>query len=194
VSHRFVILPIAAVLALSACAGSDTDEAGTTSPSTTSSDTMSSSSDGGSQTTAANTIVDVAAGAGTFTTLVTAVQAAGLEETLRGPGPFTVFAPSDDAFAKLPAGTLDTLLADPKGDLTSILTYHVVPGKVMAADVAGMNGKTVTTVNGAAFTVNVSGDAVTLTDAAGNTATVTKTDIAADNGVIHVIDTVLMPK
>ena len=124
-SHRFVILPIAAVLALSACAGSDTDEAGTTSPSTTSSDTMSSSSDGGSQTTAANTIVDVAAGAGTFTTLVTAVQAAGLEETLRGPGPFTVFAPSDDAFAKLPAGTLDTLLADPKGDLTSM---SVSPG------------------------------------------------------------------
>ncbi len=192
-SHRFVILPIAAVLALSACGGADDEEASATSPSTTSSDTMTSSSDGG-QTTAANTIVDVAAGAGTFTTLVTAVQAAGLEETLRGPGPYTVFAPGDDAFAKLPAGTLDTLLADPKGDLTAILTYHVVPGKVMAADVTGMNGQTVTTVNGAALTVNVSGNAVTLTDAAGNTATVTKTDIAADNGVIHVIDTVLMPK
>ena len=114
--------------------------------------------------------------------------------TLRGDGPFTVFAPTDEAFAALPAGTLDTLLADPTGDLAGILTYHVVEGEVMAADVVDMDGQEVTTVNGATFTVNVGDDgAVTLTDAAGNEVDVVQTDVDASNGVIHVIDGVLLP-
>ena len=139
-------------------------------------------------------IVDTAIAAGDFTTLVAAVQAAGLEETLRGEGPFTVFAPTDDAFAALPAGTVDTLLADPTGDLADILTYHVVAGEVLAADVVGLDGQSVETVNGATFTVNVGDDGtVTLTDAAGNDVTVVATDIMATNGVIHVIDAVLLP-
>ncbi|MET0729267.1 MAG: fasciclin domain-containing protein [Acidimicrobiales bacterium] len=139
-------------------------------------------------------IVDTAVAAGDFTTLVAAIQAAGLEETLRGDGPFTVFAPTDDAFAVLPAGTVDSLLEEPEGALADILTYHVVEGAVMAADVVGLDGQDVTTVNGAAFTVNVGEDgAVTLTDAAGNEVAVTTTDIETSNGVIHVIDAVLMP-
>jgi uncharacterized surface protein with fasciclin (FAS1) repeats len=139
-------------------------------------------------------VVDTAVAAGDFGTLVTAVQAAGLEETLRGDGPYTVFAPTDDAFAALPAGTLDTLLADPDGDLSGILTYHVVEGEVLAEDVAGLDGQQVTTVNGATFTVGVGDDgSVTLTDAAGNQAAVTQTDVTASNGVIHVINGVLLP-
>ena len=143
---------------------------------------------------AAPDIVDTAIAAGGFETLVAAVQAAGLEETLRGEGPFTVFAPTDDAFAALPEGTVDSLLADPQGALTDILTYHVVPGAVLAADVAGLAGQAVTTVNGATFTVNVADDgSVSLTDGAGNQVNVVQTDITASNGVIHVIDAVLMP-
>jgi uncharacterized surface protein with fasciclin (FAS1) repeats len=130
-------------------------------------------------------IVDTAKSAGSFNTLVTAVQAAGLVDTLKGPGPFTVFAPTDAAFAKIPKAKLDALLKD-KEALTKVLTYHVVPGKVMAADVKpGM----VKTVEGNAFKVSTSGGKVMV-----DKATVTKTDIAADNGVIHVIDTVIMPK
>ena len=140
-------------------------------------------------------IVDTAVGAGSFATLVAAVQAAELDDTLRGDGPFTVFAPTDDAFAALPAGTLDTLLADPTGELAGILTYHVVEGEVMAADVVDLDGQEVTTVNGATFTVNVGDDgAVTLTDAAGNEVDVVQTDVDANNGVIHVIDAVLLPR
>jgi uncharacterized surface protein with fasciclin (FAS1) repeats len=139
-------------------------------------------------------IVETADAAGDFTTLVAAVQAAGLEETLQGDGPYTVFAPTDAAFEALPEGTVDTLLEDPEGDLTSILTYHVVDGEVPAADVAGLDGEEVETLNGATFTVNVGDDGnVTLTDAAGNEVTVTQTDVEASNGVIHVIDAVLMP-
>jgi uncharacterized surface protein with fasciclin (FAS1) repeats len=139
-------------------------------------------------------IVDTAIAAGDFTTLVAAVQAAGLENTLRGEGPFTVFAPTDDAFAALPDGTIETLLEDPAGDLTDILTYHVVAGAVPAADVVGLDGQQVTTVNGAAITVGVADDGkVTLTDAAGNDVAVVATDVQADNGVIHVIDAVLLP-
>lgn len=130
-------------------------------------------------------IVDTAVAAGDFDTLVTAVQAAGLEETLRGEGPYTVFAPTDAAFDALPAGTLDTLLADPEGDLADILTYHVVEGDVPAADVVGLDGQEVTTVNGTVFTVGVADDgAVTLTDAAGNDVAVTQTDVEASNGVV----------
>ena len=132
----------------------------------------------------AQDIVDVAAKAGNFNTLVTAVKAAGLVDTLKGPGPFTVFAPTDAAFAKVPKAKLDALLAD-KAALTKVLTYHVVPGKVMAADVKA--GK-VKTVQGSEITVSTAGGVKV------DAANVVKTDIAADNGVIHVIDSVIMPK
>ena len=129
-------------------------------------------------------IVDTAVAAGSFKTLVTAVQAAGLVDTLKGPGPITVFAPTDEAFAKIPKATLDALLKD-KAALAKVLTYHVVPGKVMAKDVkAGM----VKTVQGSSITVATTGGVKV------DAANVVKTDIAADNGVIHVIDTVIMPK
>lgn len=134
---------------------------------------------------ASKDIVDTAIEAGNFTTLVAAVEAAGLVETLKGEGPFTVFAPTDEAFAKLPEGTVEGLLADPEA-LTKILTYHVVPGAVMAADLT--DGMTATTVEGQDVTIKV-GDAVMVNDA-----TVTTPDIAASNGVIHVIDTVIMPR
>ena len=142
---------------------------------------------------AGDDIVDTAVGAGSFDTLVAAVQAAGLEETLRGDGPFTVFAPTDEAFDALPEGTLDALLADPEGDLTEILTYHVVDGEVPAADVVEMDGQAVETLQGGSFTVELEGEAVVLVDAAGNRVNVTTTDVEASNGVIHVIDTVLSP-
>ena len=142
---------------------------------------------------AGDDIVDTAVGAGSFDTLVAAVQAAGLEETLRGDGPFTVFAPTDEAFNALPEGTLDALLADPEGDLTEILTYHVVDGEVPAADVLEMDGQSVETLQGGSFTIELDGDAVVLIDAAGNRVNVTTTDVEASNGVIHVIDTVLSP-
>jgi uncharacterized surface protein with fasciclin (FAS1) repeats len=138
-------------------------------------------------------IVETAAAAGDFKTLTAALKAAGLDETLKGPGPFTVFAPTDAAFAKLPEGTVDTLLKDPKGQLAEILKYHVVAGEVTAADVAKMDGQKVKTVQGGELTVEVSGDKVVLVDAAGNRVNVIKTDIAASNGVIHVIDAVLIP-
>lgn len=134
-------------------------------------------------------IVDVAASNGNFNTLVAAVQAAGLEDTLRSEGPFTVFAPTDAAFAALPAGTVEDLLKpENKDQLVSILTYHVLPGAVKASDVIGAETH-VDTVNGQSVTVDGTGDTVTV-----NNATVTATDIEASNGVIHVIDTVLLPK
>ena len=133
-------------------------------------------------------LVQTAIDAGSFKTLVAAVQAAGLVETLQGPGPFTIFAPSDAAFAKLPAGTVDALLAD-KAKLASILTYHVVPGKVMAGDVIKAKGAAPKTVNGQALDVAVRMGKVYV-----NGAQVTSADIVASNGVIHVIDAVLMPK
>ena len=136
---------------------------------------------------AAGTIVEVAAGAGQFETLVAAVKAAGLVETLSGPGPFTVFAPTDAAFAKLPAGTVEGLLAD-KAKLTSILTFHVVPGRVTAADIVAANGATPKTVNGQTVNVTVRDGKVYV-----NGAQVVTADVGASNGVIHVIDAVLMP-
>ena len=132
----------------------------------------------------AKDIVDTAVAAGSFKTLATALGAAGLVDTLKGKGPFTVFAPTDDAFAKIPKADLDALLKD-KAKLTAVLTYHVVAGKVMAADVKA--GK-VKTVQGSELTVTTT-DGVKV-----DNAKVVKTDIAADNGVIHVIDTVVMPK
>ncbi|MBD1883815.1 fasciclin domain-containing protein [Microcoleus vaginatus] len=129
-------------------------------------------------------IVDTAVSAGSFTTLVAAVQAAGLVDTLKGAGPFTVFAPTDEAFAKLPEGTVEALLKDiPK--LTKILTYHVVSGKVMAADV--VNLKSAKTVEGSEVKIDAS-NGVKINDS-----TVTTADVAADNGVIHIIDSVLLP-
>lgn len=133
------------------------------------------------------TIVEVAQEAGTFNTLVTALRAAGLVETLQGKGPFTVFAPSDEAFAKLPAGTIEALLKDQQ-KLASILTFHVLPGKVMAADVLKAKQLEATTVNGEALGVVVTDGKVYV-----NGARVTATDVEASNGVIHVIDSVLLP-
>ncbi len=138
-------------------------------------------------------IVDTAVAAGDFTTLAAALTAAGLVDTLKGTGPFTVFAPTDAAFAKLPAGTVEGLLKEPKGALTDILTYHVVAGEVMAADVVKLNGQKVKTVQGAELTVEVTGAKVALVDVAGNRVNVVTTDVKASNGVIHVIDGVLMP-
>lgn len=131
----------------------------------------------------AKDIVDTAVSAGQFKTLATALQAAGLVETLKGKGPFTVFAPTDEAFAKIPKAQLDALLAD-KAKLTAVLTYHVVAGKVMAADVKA--GK-VKTVQGKELTITTTGGVMV------DQAKVVKTDIVADNGVIHVIDSVVLP-
>ena len=132
-------------------------------------------------------IVDTAVGAGSFNTLVAAVKAAGLVETLKGTGPFTVFAPTDEAFAKLPAGTLDDLLKpENKAKLQGILTYHVVPGKVLAADVVNLNSAA--TVNGQSVTITVDDSGVKV-----DAAMVVQTDIEASNGVIHIIDSVIIP-
>ncbi len=134
-------------------------------------------------------IVDTAVAAGSFNTLATALKEAGLIETLKGKGPFTVFAPTDEAFAKIAKKDLDALLKDKK-KLTAVLTYHVVSGSVMAADVMKMkDGSKVKTVEGREFTLGLKDGKVTV-----DGANVVKTDIAASNGVIHVIDTVIMPK
>lgn len=145
------------------------------------------------------TVVELAVGSPDFSTLVTAVQAAGLVETLSRKGPFTVFAPTNAAFGKLPAGTVETLVQPAnKGTLTSVLTYHVVPGRVNAAQLLQeirKNGgsATLTTVQGGTLTARVVNGGVVLTDAKGGTARVTATDLMGSNGVIHVIDTVVMP-
>jgi uncharacterized surface protein with fasciclin (FAS1) repeats len=134
-------------------------------------------------------IVDTAASAGNFSTLVSAIEAAGLAETLQGEGPFTVFAPTDEAFAKLPAGTVENLLKpENKDQLTAILTYHVLPSEVMSSDIQGQ-ATTAETVQGGELEIDASGSAVMVEGA-----TVTQADIDADNGVIHAIDTVLMPE
>tara|TARA_B100000029_G_C17306571_1_gene862753 strand:- start:26 stop:607 length:582 start_codon:yes stop_codon:yes gene_type:complete len=149
---------------------------------------------------APGTVVEVAQGDETFSTLVSAVTAAGLGETLSGEGPYTVFAPTNDAFAKIPEATLTELTTNDTETLGTILTYHVVEGNVDAATLtqaiadAGEGGYTITTVNGGTLTATVVDGDVVLTDAAGGTSTVTATDVAASNGVIHVIDTVLMPQ
>jgi uncharacterized surface protein with fasciclin (FAS1) repeats len=145
------------------------------------------------------TIVGVAASNENFSTLVAAVKAAGLVETLNSEGPFTVFAPTNEAFAKLPKGTVESLLkTENKETLTSILTYHVVAGKFMAKDVLKAiednNGKfTITTVNGEELVAHIMDGKVMLKDAKGNSSTIVLTDVAASNGVIHAIDSVVMP-
>ena len=142
------------------------------------------------QDTMNKTVVEIAAGNKDFSTLVAAVKAAGLVETLSGKGPFTVFAPTNEAFAKLPKGTVEELLKpENKEKLTAILTYHVVAGKVMAADAIKLDGKNAKTVNGQEIAIKVMDGKVKINDA-----TVTAVDIVGSNGVIHVIDTVLLPK
>ena len=149
---------------------------------------------------AADTVVDLAIGSKDHTTLVAAVTAAGLVDTLKGAGPFTVFAPVNAAFDALPAGTVDTLLKpENKEQLTKILTCHVVPAQALAADVAkmiadGSGMAKVKTVGGCELTAKMEGDKVMIMDEAGGTATVTAADLKGSNGVIHVIDKVLMPK
>jgi uncharacterized surface protein with fasciclin (FAS1) repeats len=171
-------LAAVAGLTLAAC-GDDDDNAGSAATETTAA--------APADTTAAaaemKDIVDTAVAAGNFTTLATALTEAGLIETLKGEGPFTVFAPTDEAFAKVPQETLDALLAD-KEALTSVLTYHVVPGRVLAADVAAGE---VATVEGSNITITVDGGVKI------NDANVIATDVLATNGVIHVIDAVLLP-
>ncbi len=191
--RRGLLCPVAVVaaLVLAAC-GSDDAASDTTTAATTATTAAPASTDAPAVTEApaAGTIVDVAVAAGDFSTLVAAVDAAGLTETLSGPGPFTVFAPTDEAFAAALESlglTADELLAD-TATLTSILTYHVIAGEVPASQVVTMDGQTAATVNGADVTITLDGDRVMVNDA-----TVTAVDLPASNGIIHVIDKVLIP-
>jgi len=171
---KALFLPILLTLALGGCA-KDAPEASYTTPAAK------------AATQTSPDIVAVAAGAGQFNTLVAAVKAADLVETLQSPGPFTVFAPTDAAFAKLPPGTVDSLLLpENKDKLVAILTYHVVPGKVMAKDVVALDSAA--TVEGQSVSISASDSGVRVNDA-----NVVATDVMASNGVIHVIDTVLIP-
>ena len=155
---------------------------------------------GGAAMLPSKTIVENASASRDHTTLVAAVKAAGLVETLSGPGPFTVFAPTNAAFAKLPAGTVETLVKpENKALLTTILTYHVVPGTIMAKDVAakvkaGGGTASLATVQGGTLTFRKAGKGYTVTDAKGGSANITIADVRQSNGVVHVIDTVLMPQ
>jgi uncharacterized surface protein with fasciclin (FAS1) repeats len=182
-SHRTIAaLGLAGLLVLAAC-GDDEDDAA---PATTAAAAPATTTAVTDEAPASGDIVAVASAAPDFSTLVAAVQAAGLVETLQGPGPFTVFAPTNDAFAALPAGLVDALLLPENKDvLTKILTYHVVSGKVMAADVTAGD---VATVEGGSLTITTDGG-VKIFDA-----NVVQTDIEATNGVIHVIDQVLVPE
>jgi uncharacterized surface protein with fasciclin (FAS1) repeats len=154
---------------------------------------------GGAAMYPSKNIIENAVNSPDHTTLVSAVKAAGLVDTLEGPGPFTVFAPTNEAFAKLPAGTVDTLVKpENKATLTKILTYHVVAGRMSAKDIvtaikAGGGTTTLKTVSGGTLKASLQGGHVVLTDDKGGTATVTITDVFQSNGVIHVIDSVLMP-
>ena len=190
-----IALASAGALALAACSGAPEETTTTATDETAMADPMA------TDAATAGTIVEVAQGNPDFSTLVSAVTAADLGETLSGAGPFTVFAPTNAAFEKVPQATRDTLMSPAgKQDLSGILTYHVVKGETLAAALTdaikngGAEGAKLTTVNGAVLTAKAADGKVTLTDAAGNVANVTQTDIDASNGVIHVIDTVLMPK
>jgi uncharacterized surface protein with fasciclin (FAS1) repeats len=181
---RFVaVIGVGAAITLTAAACSDDEDSSTTTTTEAPAEVPAEE---------VGTIVDVAAGNEDFSTLVTAVTAADLAETLSGDGPFTVFAPTNDAFAALPAGTLDELLLPENQEtLTAILTYHVVAGEVMSTDLT--DGQEVETVQGETLTVGVTDSGVTLTDAGGNTVNVVAADVDASNGVIHAIDGVLIP-
>tara|TARA_B100001179_G_scaffold130322_1_gene93476 strand:- start:1075 stop:1656 length:582 start_codon:yes stop_codon:yes gene_type:complete len=187
-----IALASAASLAIAACA-EDTAEP-------TADDTVAMNDQMANDTAETGTIVEVAQGNPDFSTLVSAVTSANFGETLSGEGPYTVFAPTNAAFDKVPQSTRDELMSDAgREDLTNILTYHVVQGETnaqaltQAIEAAGEDGYKLTTVNGAELTAMMDGGNVVLVDAAGNRATVTSTDVDASNGVIHVIDTVLMP-
>jgi uncharacterized surface protein with fasciclin (FAS1) repeats len=177
----------AGVLVVGACS-SDSDDSADDAPATTAAATTDDTAMGDGMMD--ETIVDVAASNPDFSTLVELVTAAGLGETLSGEGPFTVFAPTDEAFEAVDPATLESLGADTDA-LTAVLTYHVVPASVMAADLT--DGQVVETVQGGTFTVNITDEGVTLTDGAGQTINVIDTDLEASNGVIHVIDGVLLP-
>ena len=208
---RFTPLVIAgAAIALGACAKSDSvdknaagNDLAITNDSATTNDVGTASNSsvvGGAEMLSTKTIVENASKSADHTTLVSAVKAAGLVDTLSGAGPFTVFAPTNAAFAKLPAGAVDGLMKPAmKADLKKVLTYHVVPGKLTAADIsakikAGKGKAELTTVQGEKLTAMESGGKITLTDAKGGTSTVTQGDVMQSNGVIHVVDSVLMPK
>jgi uncharacterized surface protein with fasciclin (FAS1) repeats len=192
----FLSLSVIAMIAFTSCKNNESKEKETEQEETT----MEADTSADEAMEEQKTIVGVASGNDDFSTLVTAVKAAGLVETLSSEGPFTVFAPTNDAFAKLPEGTVASLLeADSKDALTGILTYHVVSGKFLAADVvAAINDNegsfTIPTVQGDELTASLDGENVILTDANGNTSTIVITDVDASNGVIHAIDTVVMPK
>ena len=188
-----IALASAATLAIAAC-GEPADDTAMMDDDTAMADQMA------NDTASTGTIVEVAQGNSDFSTLVSAVNSAQLGETLSGDGPYTVFAPTNAAFDKVPQATRDELMSEAgREDLTGILTYHVVEGETMAQALtqaiegAGEEGYELTTVNGATLTAMMEGENVVLRDAAGNTATVTMTDVDASNGVIHAIDTVLMP-
>ncbi len=187
-----ILTASAAALALVACGEPAEDT-------TMDDDTMMADEMANVEATMPGTIVEVAQGNPDFSTLVSAVTAAELGETLSGDGPYTVFAPTNAAFDALPEGTVESLTTEDTDQLGNILTYHVVSGEVMAADLvaaiesAGADGYTIETVNGGTLTAMMEGGNVMLRDAQGNTATVSATDVDASNGVIHVIDTVLMP-
>jgi uncharacterized surface protein with fasciclin (FAS1) repeats len=193
--RRFMVGAAVATLVVVTAACGDDEAAQDDVPATEAAETESTTEAAGDSDSSMSetpaTVVDVAAGDENFSTLVTAVQTAGLAETLSGEGPFTVFAPVNDAFAALPQGTVDALLQPAnRAQLTSVLTYHVVPAKALSGDLS--DGTTVTTVQGQPLTVNVTGSAVTLTDASGNTVSVVQPDIEAGNGIVHVIDGVLL--
>ena len=188
-----IALASAASLAIASC-GEPADDTATVDDDTSMADQMA------NDDTATGTIVDVAQGNSDFSTLVSAVTSAELAETLSGEGPYTVFAPTNAAFEKVPQATRDELMSEAgKADLGNILKYHVVEGETMAAALtqaiegAGEEGYELTTVGGGTLTAMMDGENVVLRDAAGNTSTVTMTDLDASNGVIHAIDTVLMP-
>jgi uncharacterized surface protein with fasciclin (FAS1) repeats len=187
-----IVLASAASLAIAACAEETAEP--------TAEDTAAMNDQMANETAEVGTIVEVAQGNPDFSTLVNAVTTAELGETLSAEGPYTVFAPTNAAFEAVDQATLEQLMSEEgREDLTNILTYHVVEGETMAQGLteaiegAGEEGYELTTVNGATLTATLEGGNVVLTDAAGNTATVTATDVDASNGVIHVIDTVLMP-
>jgi uncharacterized surface protein with fasciclin (FAS1) repeats len=196
---KFLSFAIAATLSASifSCADNTTSESTSTDSTTTTMDNMATDTMatmeqgimvGGANMVPSKNIVENAANSSDHTTLVAAVKAAGLAETLSGTGPFTVFAPTNTAFDKLPAGTVDNLLKpEMKGDLTSVLTYHVVPGALRAADLK--DGQKLTTVQGKELTLNMKDGNVMI-----DGATVTTADVISSNGVTHVIDAVLMPK
>lgn len=183
-------------LALTACSGSDTSDTVATDTEVVQDDAMISD---GTQATTDKNIVALAQGNPQASTLVTAVTAAGLAETLSGSGPFTLFAPSNDAFAKLDKATLDGLLKpESKAKLAALLKYHVVAGNVKAADLAkliadGNGTANVTTLNGGTLKARMNGDKIVLTDAKGGKSTVTTADLVASNGTVHMVDTVAMP-